>query len=300
MEGHMLKSPSKNEIEMRRYELLLEDILATAEKLPPFPDIIWKVMPLIQRMAPVSEIEAVIKYDQAITARILALSQSAFYGRRYGITTLRDAIIVLGGQTLLQVVMTACAARYFQARISGYDVREGRLWKHSVAAALMAEMLAKHRKQRRTLTIFTAALLHDIGKTVLDLYLKIHVHATLSEISEEGMDILDTERAALGIDHQKLGEIIASRWRFPPEVAAAIGYHHTPLKITDHREIAATVYMADRLVKRLDIPTEESESVGVEHDPVFQERGVTPTLAEGLQQEVVDALEGIKDFLHSI
>jgi HD-like signal output (HDOD) protein len=79
MEGHMLKPPSKHDIEIRRYELLLEDILATAEGLPPFPDIIWKVMPLLQKMAPVSEIEAVIKYDQAITARVLALSQSAYY-----------------------------------------------------------------------------------------------------------------------------------------------------------------------------------------------------------------------------
>jgi putative nucleotidyltransferase with HDIG domain len=300
MEGHMLKSPSKHDMEIRRYELLLEDILATAEKLPPFPDIIWKVMPLIQRMAPVGEIEAVIKYDQAITARVLALSQSAYYGRRYGIATLRDAIIVLGGQTLLQVIMTACTARYFQARISGYDVQEGRLWHHSVATALMAETLAKHLKQRRTLTIFTAALLHDIGKTVLDLYLKIHLHATLSEIREEGMDILDAERSALGIDHQKLGEIIASRWRFPPEVVAAIGYHHTPLKITDHRDIAGMVYMANGLVNRLDMPHDLDNAVAVEYDPVFQEHGITPALAEEFQQQVVDALEGIKDFLHSV
>ena len=296
----MLKSPSKHDIEIRRYELLLEDILATAESLPPFPDIIWKVMPLLQKMAPVSEIEAVIKYDQAITARVLALSQSAYYGRRYGITTLRDAVIVLGGQTLLQVIMTACSARYFQARISGYDVQEGRLWQHSVATALMAETLAKHLKQRRTLTIFTAALLHDIGKTILDTYLKIHLHVTLDEIREEGTDPLDAERSALGIDHQRLGEIIASRWRFPPEVVAAIGYHHTPLKITDHRAIAAMVYMADKLVKRLDLSPEPDDSLLVIHDPVFQEHGITPALAGDFQQQVLDALEGIKDVLHSV
>ncbi|HBD10131.1 MAG TPA: hypothetical protein DCZ69_17905 [Syntrophobacteraceae bacterium] len=165
---------------------------------------------------------------------------------------------------------------------------------------MMAEMLAKHRKQRRSLTIFTAALLHDIGKTVLDLYFKIHVHATVSEISEEGMDILDAERAALGIDHQKLGEIIASRWRFPPEVAAAIGYHHTPLKIVEHREIAATVYMANHLVKRFETPPEDNGELSIEHDPVFQERGINKGLAEDLQQQVIDALEGIKDFLHSV
>ncbi len=296
----MLKSPSKHELEIRRYELLLEDILASAEDLPPFPDIIWKVMPLIQRMAPVSEIEAVIRYDQAITTRVLTLSQSAYYGRRYGITTLRDAIIVLGGQTLLQVIMTACSASYFQARISGHDSRENRLWQHSVGAALMAEILAKRLKQRRTLTIFTAALLHDIGKTVLDRYLKVHLHATLTDFGEEGLDILDAERTALGIDHQKLGEIIASRWRFPPEVVAAIGYHHTPMKVTDHRDITTTVYMANCLVKRLDSGAEAADPAIFQYDPVFQEAGIGPALAEEFQLQVIDSLEGIKDFLHSV
>jgi len=295
----MLRYPNQHDIEIRRYELLLEDILATAEKLPPFPDVIWKVMPLVQKMAPVGEIEAVIKYDQALTARILSLSQSAYYGRRHGISSLRDAIVLLGGQTLLQVIMTACASRYYQVKVTGYDLREGHLWQHSVATALAAEMLARHLKQKRALTIYTAALLHDIGKTVLDLYLKVHLHCSLSEVKKEGMGVLDAERSVLGIDHQKLGEIIGARWRFPPEVVAGIGYHHTPDKLVEYRDVATTVYLANRIVRTLDMDPSVGEELDPEKDEIFRSQGITAQMVEQLQQKVQQSLTGIKDFLHT-
>jgi putative nucleotidyltransferase with HDIG domain len=297
MEGKMLKYPNQHDIEIRRSELLLEDILAAAEKLPPFPDVMWKVMPLIQKVAPVGEIEAVIKYDQAITARVLALSQSAYYGRRSGISSLRDAIVVLGGQSLLQVVMTACASRYFQARVSGYDLCEGHLWQHSVATALVAEMVARHLQQKRTLTIYTAALLHDIGKTVLDLYLKVHLHCNLSEVRKEGMDILDAERTSLGIDHQKLGEIIAARWRFPPEVVVGIGYHHTPNNAPEHQEVATTLYLANLITRAMEADPAGEEGLDPDQDEVFRAQGINAELVEKFQQKARESLEGIKDFL---
>jgi len=103
----MIRELNEHEIRALHYELLLKDILAMAERLPPFSDVVWKVMPLIRKMAPIKEIEAVIKYDQAIAARVLALSQSSFYGRRSKVSSLQDAIRVLGEHKLVQVIMTA-------------------------------------------------------------------------------------------------------------------------------------------------------------------------------------------------
>ena len=89
---------------------VFKEVIASAEKLPPFPDVVRKVMPLIQQMVPVRKIEEVIRFDQAITARVLAIAQSAYYSRGRAIRSLQDAIMSLGQRQLMQVIMAACAA----------------------------------------------------------------------------------------------------------------------------------------------------------------------------------------------
>jgi putative nucleotidyltransferase with HDIG domain len=291
----MIRELNEHEIRALHYELLLKDILAMAERLPPFPDIVWKVMPLIRKMAPLKEIEAVIKYDQAIASRVLALSQSAFYGRKTRVGSLQDAIRVLGEQKLVQVIMTACAARYFHSRKSKYDPDERQLWEHSVAAALMGEMMARHLRHPKMLTVYTAALLHDIGKTVLNMYAKIYLGTSLSKMRLEGMELIDSERRALGIDHQELGEIIARRWRFPSDVIVAIGHHHCPQKARNDQFTAAIVYAANKLVTSMHMGEDLDGTFDPAEDLVFKRLAITPRIVENLKRQLS---EGIGEVIH--
>ena len=223
-----------------------EEIIKAAENLPPFPAVIWKVTSLLRKMAPVREIEAVIQYDQSIASKVLALSRSAFYARRHDVSSLRDAVVVLGDEQLTRIVMAACAARYFESEVSGYDQREGQLWQHSVATAMLAETAARRLGSKKGLTIYTAGLLHDIGKAVLSFYVKTYLDAILVLMSRKGLSLLDAERDTLGMDHQQLGMMLAKRWRFPPEVVAGIGYHHSPERAKAHQDIATAVYVGNR------------------------------------------------------
>jgi putative nucleotidyltransferase with HDIG domain len=274
-----------------------EKLLASAEKLPPFPDIIGKLTPLIQRMAPVHEIEAVIKFDQAITARVLAISQSPYYTRRQPIHSLRDAILCLGQKQLIQVITIACSARYFKADGSGYDLREGELWEHSVAVALMAELVARRTGLRDAFTVYTAALLHDIGKTLMNLYVKDYFDALLPLIQKEKVRFVDAERRLFGIDHQQLGATIARRWRFPSEVATAIGYHHYPRKTSENREVAATVYVANRMVSGMGIGCGLDAFLQPNQDEVFVELGITSRMVEQFMADLLVVLDETKAFL---
>lgn len=223
-----------------------EEIIKAAERLPPFPRVISKVMSLLRKLAPVSEIEAVIKYDQAIAAKVLAISRSAYYARRYEIASIKDAIVAVGDQQLIQIVMAACSARYFECETSGFGLREGELWQHAVATALIAETVAHGLGRDKALTIYTAGLLHDIGKAVLSLYIETYLDAILIKMSRNGLTLLEAERNTLGVDHQQLGEMIASRWNFPSEVVTGIAYHHHPKQAKSHQEVAAAIYVADR------------------------------------------------------
>jgi putative nucleotidyltransferase with HDIG domain len=293
----MIRQLNDDEVRALHYELLMKDIITAAEKLPPFPDVVWKVMSLLRRTAPISEIEAVIKYDPMITSRIIALSQSVYYGRRYDVGSLRDAILVLGDQKLMQVLMTACALRYFQGEKSGRASSERKLWKHSVATAIMSELVARRLKHSKVLTIYTAGLLHDIGKIVLDLYARIYLGASLRQIEERDTQSIAAERRALGIDHQELGEKIARRWRFPQDVTAAIGRHHSPKPDASKEDVATAIYVADRIVRTLEEDSAGTEPFDPEKDAAFVKLGITPRIIEGLQANLSEALSGVGQLL---
>jgi putative nucleotidyltransferase with HDIG domain len=276
---------------------ILNDILASAEKLPPFPDVVGKVMPLLKRMAPVSEIESVIRYDQAITAKVLSLSQSAYYSRRHAISSLRDAIVFLGQDQLIQVILSACANRFLDKKVDGYDLREGEAWQHAVAVAIMSELVAQRLGLDDTLTIYTAALLHDIGKTVLSLFVDRYSDSILQLVRNENMRFLDAEREIFGIDHQQLGATIARRWRFPPEVVTAIGFHHRPREVEEHRDIVSTVYVANRMVSGMGIGSGMDGFLQPNHDQVFSDLGITSRMVEKLMADLFEALETLRLFL---
>ncbi len=261
----MIRELSGHEIDALHYELLVKDIVAAAEKLPPFPDIAWKIISLVKAMAPVKEIEELISYDQAITAKILRLGNSVYYGRQYEVRSLKDAILLIGNKRLIQVVIAACATRYFG---NGCSPDERELWEHSVITALISEIVARRLNYKGILTLYTAALLHDIGNTVLNLYSRIYLHSSLREIRGES-NMVRSERRALGIDHQELGGIIARKWKFPPDIAAAIEHHHNPEKAGQYEEITSLVYLADLLAVSFQKKNEKQRSKGIdpESDP---------------------------------
>jgi putative nucleotidyltransferase with HDIG domain len=293
----MIRELNNHEVDALHYELLWKHIFELAKRIPPFPDVVWKATALIRKAAPIKEIEAVIRYDQAIAAKVLALSQSVYYRRRSEVSSIQDAILVLGGQKLIQVIMTVCADNYYQGKISGYQVSERELWQHSVAVGLMGETLARNLRHKKVLSIYTASLLHDIGKTVLDLYAKIYLNTSLRKMRKEGILFVDAERKAIGIDHQELGEIIALRWRFPAEVVVGIGNHHTPQKAQSDRDLATIVYVANRIVMDMNEQNNLADPLEPQKDPFFKQFGITEDLVEHLKDEIAEAADAVHMYL---
>lgn len=290
----MIRELSEHEIDALHYELLVKDIVAAAEKLPPFPDVAWKVSSMVKAMAPVKEIEAIIKYDQVMMAKILKLGNSAYYGRQGGVSSLKDAILLLGNKRLIQVVVTACALRYF----NDGSREDRRLWEHSITAALMSEIVSRRLSFNGILTLYTATLLHDIGNTVLNLYFKIYRHTSQHPLWG-GIDVVKAERRAVGIDHQELGGIIARNWKFPADITTAIEHHHDPEKAGKYAEIASLVYLSDLLAT----PSEEdkegqwNDRIDPEKDPVFKKLGITRKMIGEFRGELGTGMKSVMEAL---
>lgn len=275
----------------------LDEILRVAEQLPPFPDVVQKVMPLLERMAPVEEIEAVIQYDQVIAAKVLALARSPHYTRTQPARSLKEAIVSLGQRALVEVILAACSARFQDHAVQGYDLRDGELWEHAVGTAIMADRIAETIGSAERLTAYTAGLLHDIGKTVLNHYVDHYLDRIIQTIKKQKESFLEAERDILGIDHQELGGLIATRWNFPPSVVSGIAHHHSPQESTANGQVAAVVYAANRMVASMGIGAGVDGFLNPNQDHVFETLGLDVRTTEKLMADVFVALEETKKFL---
>ncbi len=202
---------------------MIDSILKSIDKIPAFPATIQKVIELLQdEDYSVNDLVNVIKFDQAVTANILKISNSAYFGVRQKIKSIHDAVVYLGQQQLVRAVQTAGISKYFQKAGHGY-VRQSRdLWEHSVAVALMSQILSRKLISREDPVLYTAALLHDVGKIILGEYVHGSFEQIMNRITKLKCSFLEAEEAVIGINHAELGGRIADRWNFPAEIRDAI------------------------------------------------------------------------------
>jgi putative nucleotidyltransferase with HDIG domain len=222
-------------------------ILKSIQTLPPFPATIQKVMALASNPdSSLTELVAVVRLDQAITANILRICNSAYFGLRRPVDNVNDAIMYMGKKNVLRAVMTAGMSRYFRTQ-KGYDVKGGDLWEHAVAVALMAQICAAKMSRPDDPRLFTAAILHDIGKMVLGEF----VHESWKKIQElvekQQYSFLEAEEEVIGVNHAELGGEVARIWKFPNEILKAIAFHHRPDLLTDGDAVPWIVYLANQV-----------------------------------------------------
>jgi putative nucleotidyltransferase with HDIG domain len=226
---------------------MLDKILLSINKLPAFPATVQRVIELLKNEDySVNEIAAVIKYDQAVTANILKISNSAYFGARQKIKTINDAVIYLGQQHLVRAIQTASISKFFTNR--GYGAKASELWEHSVAVALMSQILSHQLYQQENPTLYTAALLHDIGKLVMGEYVQDASMKIFELVNNHAYSFLEAEEEIMGINHAELGGRIAEYWNFPTEIRDAIALHHRPNSIDlEGSVLASLVYLSDQL-----------------------------------------------------
>jgi putative nucleotidyltransferase with HDIG domain len=197
-------------------------------RLPAFPATVHKVTALINDPdSSLSELVEVIRLDQAITANILRMCNSAYFGLRHKVDNVHDAIMYLGKQNVVRAVMAAGTSRFFKDT-PGYEAEAKELWEHAVGTALMSQILAKKILKREDPQLFTAALLHDIGKIILGEFVHEKYHEIKDDMSARTCSFLDAEEAILGMNHAVIGGVITAGWHFPKDIQHAIAYHHGP------------------------------------------------------------------------
>lgn len=195
--------------------------------LPTLPHVVTQVLEKTRdQNTNLGEITNLIATDQALVTMYLKLVNSAFYGFSRRITTLQQAITLLGFRSVRNVIVNAGVVGMFRKR-SFNNRHRLQLWEHSVSCAVATRELAAATGYQAKEEGFTAGLLHDIGKVVIDQYAARNSIAIQRKI-EAGADPRESEREILGADHTEIGYLIAERWNLPRSLCAVIRWHHEP------------------------------------------------------------------------
>jgi len=224
-------------------------VLKSLKTLPPFPLVAQRALLLLnQAEVSIQELVDIVKFDPAITANVLRISNSAFFGLRREIHSLHQALLLLGTQELLKIIIASGATRLFCRSTPGYFADRLGLWRHSVSCALMADLLARELTHPERATSFTAGLLHDIGKVVLSLFVDQKFTEIMAVVDGHGLSFQAAEKAVLGIDHAQLGGEMARMWDFPDRLRLVINLHHLDKPEAFADDMVLLVYLADLMV----------------------------------------------------
>lgn len=235
-------------------EARLDSLVRQVRDLPAMPDLAFKVMRMVDDPAiSANDVARVLSADQAMTARLLKLANSAFYGASRRIGTVTEAVVLLGMRTVRNMTVALKCQDLLIAPLPGYALQQGDLWRHSFCCAYAAQCLAKRSGYRIVEEAFVGGLLHDIGKVVLNIYMQAEF-ACVAEMAASGeVAFMDAERAVLGFDHAEAGARILEKWNLPAPLVGCVRYHHTPLEQPTPTPLTSLVHLADVLCLMLGV-----------------------------------------------
>lgn len=272
-------------------------VVAQIRSLEPFPAVTRQVLELSARedVGPRELIE-VIQTDPAMTARILKLCNSAFYGFRREIASLPEAGVCLGTNALVSLVLTTSTSRYFRELGTGPGEPQRRIWHNCVATALCSRVLVEGYGDVDRERAYTAGLLGHMGHLVLERFLRPQC-ARIEEACASGADRIEAEVDILGIDHAEIGARLVDHWELPDVLVDAIRHHHRPQEASVDPALCGVLSLADYLARIV-----ESEDAGSLPAPdtlaeAFALAGISPTELESLVGSVQNELTRAQDLL---
>jgi putative nucleotidyltransferase with HDIG domain len=223
-------------------------VIKKIDRLKPIPPVANKIMSIVEDPeSSLSDLSNVITYDSAVTANLLKVANSAYFGRPGKFDSIHQVIVYLGMDQVVDLVLLASIAGNLKPEQTGYDLQKGDLWKYSVLSALIARELADNKGIGETHLIFTAALLKDIGKVILDQYVGEAIKKINTVVEEQDLTFREAEKQAIGIDHAELGALVAKSWNFSPKMVEIIQNHHQPQKSSISEMESSIVYLADTI-----------------------------------------------------
>ena len=264
----------------------LDHLVQQIGSLPTLPSVIVRVNEQVGNpKTSALDLARTILEDQSLTARLLRLVNSPFYGFPRRIATVTEAVTILGFAPVRSLLLTASVVDLLVGEETP-DFSPTGLWEHSVGAAVGAGLLARYTRHEDREEVFVAGLLHDVGKLVLFHFLTKEFLAVLETSRREDIPIRTAEQRLLGFTHDQVGRLLAERWKLPVRLSEAIGCHHRPDLAQVGKREAALVHVAEALTRALGLGSGGDDAVPVLEPETWRRLGLQTTILEPLMIEL--------------
>lgn len=273
-------------------------ILEAIDNLPPMPQVMHRAQAILNDpTSSFKDLEKLINTDQAFAIKVLKLANSAYYGRMKQVSSIQDAAVVIGMKSLGELITLSCASSLLSQSLRGYDLPAKSLWQHSIGVAFGAKIIATKKHPDLVNDAFSAGLIHDAGKLILDEY--VYQRKTLFQefMSDDQQTFLEAEREILGFEHAEIAAKVCEKWNFPQTISTAIRYHHQPSQLLGNK-LAYIVHVADEITAwigmdidgiTLEISDNSLEVVGIEMEEITP---IADQVSEYVDQ-MINTVEGV-------
>ena len=221
--------------------------------LPTVPHTMQRVLSEIQEVSSSAQsLQKVIEQDPVITAKILQMSNSVYYSPKTEISSVARAIVTMGFKRIRDLVISISLTGMFCEDLGYPEFQSKELWLHAIGVGVGAQLIAKKVPGLDPDDLFTAGMLHDLGRLVYCLHFYTELGEALEEVKTAGVSLNQAEEN-LGLTHAEIGAYLAKRWKLSELLVSVIRYHHHPNDAGEYAQAAAAVNLADSLAKYLQI-----------------------------------------------
>lgn len=234
---------------MERLEV--RDFLKKVERLPTLPGIAMKIIQTANNpKSAADDLSRIILSDLSLSAKVLKMVNSAYYGIRNKVASVKQAIVILGFNTIKSLALSTAIMDKFGTSGSIDGFSRGAFWKHCLGVAITNKIIARRLKMKDVEeNFFMAGLLHDIGKVILDEYFHDDFVKVLTHMKMTNLSFYGAEMEVNGLSHAEIGGMLAGQWQLPEELVAAIRFHHTPEGRTEHKLMICATHFSNILAK---------------------------------------------------
>ncbi|MBF0433184.1 MAG: HDOD domain-containing protein [Fibrobacteria bacterium] len=272
--------------------------ISSISNLPTLPEVASKLLQIINDpKTSSSDVADLISQDVGITSKVLRMANSAFYGIPRTITTVQNAVVLLGMKVINSLVLSVSVGDIFPAKQHGRGLKRLHFWKHSLSVAVCSRMLSQKGSHSHVLDseeCFCAGLLHDIGKLVLDQYYDKEFVETLNKAQADNISCIEAEMEILGFTHSNVGDWLTSKWELPRHLRIPLISHHKPESAENAKEATYVVHLADYLCHTLEYHCFPEEVFPPLQDDTMTVLGINDTALTAVTQNLSKEIEKLE------
>ena len=269
-------------------------ILSAVSSFPAMSTTATRVLKLLnQPTTNAAAVEAAVKFDPGLTANVLRMANSAYFGFPGAIRSVSQAITRLGWKRMSQLVLASTIHALMEQPVHGYDLARGELWRRAITGAVAAEILVKKTRSSEADEAFTAAILREIGKLVIGDYVQSFAEQVEAALAA-GMSPTDAEREVLGTDHAEVGAWVLEHWSFPKTLVRAVAQYPDPDSAESPAPLADALHVADALARTLCVG-KKSDTTFEPSESSLQRLNLTPADLPALTEETQAAITKLAD-----